>query len=215
MELAESVAIVEHNLGRVLGLAGDATAAEAVERAAVDSFEKQGEPRLLGLARVYLSEILTSAGRSAEARAEADAAQALLVIAPALHARALAACAQARLASGEVVEALEIAQRAQAELDRLGSVEEGEAEIRLRYAECLAAAGRRRDAEQAIAQARDRLLARAARIMSPERRQQFLERVPANARTLALARDYGADDLFRSPGERELPASCLGRTSVR
>ena len=49
------------------------------------------------------------------------------------------------------------------------------------------AAGRTAEAAEAAARARDRLLGRAARIHDQALRRSFLEAVPDNARTLALA----------------------------
>jgi hypothetical protein len=54
-------------------------------------------------------------------------------------------------------------------------------------AEALQATGG--DASAAIAAARDRVLAGAARIEDSELRQSFLEGIRVNARTLALARE--------------------------
>jgi len=61
---------------------------------------------------------------------------------------------------------------------------------RLGYAEALDATGDHAAACAAITEARDRLLAQAARIDDPSRRKTFLENVPENARTLSLARQW-------------------------
>ena len=201
MGLDDVAACVLHNLGRVVGLGGDLPEAERIERRAMEHLEKQGEARLLGLARVYLAEILTATGRPAEAVSEAErAVEALGVAAPALQARALATLAQARGAGGAIPEALADARKAQAALDALGGLEEGEAEIRLCHAECLAAAGAASEARAAIVAARMRLEERAGRIASDDWRRRFLHDVPANARTLQLAATWAAaeaPDLLR------------------
>ena len=62
MGLRELTAAVLHNLGRVLGLRGNLDEARRLERRAIDSFVEQGEPRLEGVARTYLAEILIAAG---------------------------------------------------------------------------------------------------------------------------------------------------------
>lgn len=62
------------------------------------------------------------------------------------------------------------------------------AAVRLAHAEALHAAGDLATAQAAIAEARDRLLAVAGTIDDPTYRRGFLEDVPVNARTLALAR---------------------------
>ena len=69
-----------------------------------------------------------------------------------------------------------------------GKPEEGESQVRLMIAEALHATGDA-DARSSIRAARERLLARAAKITSPEWRTSFLENLPENARTLALARE--------------------------
>jgi hypothetical protein len=62
--------------------------------------------------------------------------------------------------------------------------------VRLVRAEALHATGALDAARAAIADARTRLLAAADRIADPARRTGFLEDVPRNARTLALARAW-------------------------
>ncbi|KYF54461.1 hypothetical protein BE08_12935 [Sorangium cellulosum] len=58
------------------------------------------------------------------------------------------------------------------------------------HAEALAASGDMRRARAAIALGRDRLLERAGKIANRAWRACFLENVPENARTLALARAW-------------------------
>ena len=106
---------------------------------------------------------------------------------PGLRALSLATLASARTGAGQPDLALEAARQAYAVLEALGTLEEGEAEIRLRYAVCLADAGRASEASAVIATARANLMSRAARIGDPAWRERFLRDVPANARTLALA----------------------------
>lgn len=187
MGLADARAIILHNLGRVVGLGGSLAEAERIEREAIAQLARQGEPRLEGLARTYLAAILTSAGRTDEAIAEAGHATAVLESVPGLRALSLATLASARTAAGEIDRALEVARQAFALLEDLGTVEEGEAEIRLRYADCLRAAGLAADARLAITEARTHLLTRAQRIADEDMRARFLRDVPTNARTLALA----------------------------
>ena len=189
MGLADVRAIILHNLGRVVGMGGDLAEAERLERAALVQLERQGEPRLEGLARTYLAAILTAAGRCREAVDEARRAVATLEGLPALRALSLATLASARSAAGEPKHGLEAARNAFAALEELGALEEGEAEIRLTYANCLADTGQVTEARAVICKARDQLLERAARIGDPVWRGRFLRDVPVNARTLALAED--------------------------
>ncbi len=187
LRLVEVSAAVMHNLGRVLGWRGDLLEAERLEREAVTSFGEQGERRLEGLARTYLAEILCDGDRFEEAEAEAEQAVSLLQVSSGARAFALATLAQARLRRRSSQAALEASQGAYATLQALGTLEEGEATVRLVQAECLRAHGQREASLQVLAVARERLLARAARIALPAWRSAFLNRVPANARTLALA----------------------------
>ena len=71
--------------------------------------------------------------------------------------------------------------------DQLGGIEEGEALVRLAFAEALEASGDHRGACEAIAIGRTRLLERAGKLRDAEFRRSFLERVADHARTLALA----------------------------
>jgi eukaryotic-like serine/threonine-protein kinase len=70
----------------------------------------------------------------------------------------------------------------------LHGIEEGEALIRLVHTRALEAIGEDSAARAALIAARDRLLARAAKIADPALREGFLRAVPDNARTLAVAR---------------------------
>jgi hypothetical protein len=78
--------------------------------------------------------------------------------------------------------------------------------VRLVHAEALAATGQREAAAGVLTAARDRLRAKAAQISDPAWRRSFLERVPENAETLRLAREF--------LGEEE-PAGASGRAPGR
>jgi eukaryotic-like serine/threonine-protein kinase len=187
MGLHDLSAAVQHNLGRVLGFGAELGEAERLERLAIEALRRQGEPRLEGLARVYLAEILIARGDFAGAAGEASAAIAALAIAPAIRVAALGALARARLGGGDAGGALAAAREAHAALERLGEIEEGESIVRLTYAEALAAAGEHAQAHAALIVARARLLARAERVADLDWRHRFLHEVPVNARILALA----------------------------
>jgi eukaryotic-like serine/threonine-protein kinase len=188
--LVELPAIVQHNLGRVRARRGDLIEGERLERAALSSFVAQGEPRLEGLTRTYLSEIALLAGDAVEAERQAVRALTALRSAPNARIQAMGALARAYLVQGRAADALAVARQAAAQLDELGTVDEGDAEVRLACAESLAAAGHPDEARQAIRLARLRLLERAERIGDPDHRQHFLADIPAHARTIALARQW-------------------------
>ncbi|HZF52634.1 MAG TPA: protein kinase [Polyangiaceae bacterium] len=185
--LPHVIAAIKHNLGMALARTGEIEAALAVEREAAVAFAAAGDRRLEGLARVYLARILEAAGDVAKAEEQAASAAVLLEASPPLGAYALAVVARARLARGAWIEALAPASEAMRLLEAAMSIEEGEAIVRLVYAEALDATGSREAARAAIAAARARLLDRASRIRDPDARSSFLYSVPENARTLDLA----------------------------
>jgi tetratricopeptide (TPR) repeat protein len=128
--------------------------------------------------------------------AERELLSALDLLAPVMldQPGVMAALAAVRLAAGRTAEALRDAERALQLYEGLRGASFFRASfIRLVHAECLDAAGRRDEARAAIANARGRLLAIAETIEAPPVRQTFLENVPENARTLALARQWEAD----------------------
>ena len=94
-----------------------------------------------------------------------------------------------RLLQERSAEALGVAREAMDLLASLGTIEAGEALIRLVYAEALRTERDPRTGA-AVIDARDRLLAQASRIGDPALEASFLERVPENARTLWLAETW-------------------------
>jgi tetratricopeptide (TPR) repeat protein len=142
--------------------------------------------------RWALAEALRRLGDLDAAEREASAALELAV--PVERPGVLGTLAALRLAQGRAGEALAAAEDAAARCAAMGGcgMFRG-AFVRLVHAEALDAAGARDAARRAIADARDRLRAIAGRIDDPEHRENFLGRVPENARTLALARAWLAD----------------------
>jgi len=97
-----------------------------------------------------------------------------------------------RLAQGRAAGALAIAEDAVARCEAMGGdcgLFRG-AFVRLARAEALHATGAHDAARRAIEEARARVLATADRIADPAYRRSFLDDVPENARTLALARAW-------------------------
>jgi tetratricopeptide (TPR) repeat protein len=199
MGLREVSAAVQHNLGRVLGWRGQTAEAGRLEREAIASFRQQGEPRLEGVARTYLSEILVAGGDYAGAQKEAEIAAEALRVAPSLRVAALGALARARLGSGDAAGALEASREAAAELTTLGEIEEGESSVRLTHAEALSQNGFATEARAALEAARERIMARAARIEEPAWRERFLHDVPVNARILSLAAQWSSPEAPKTP----------------
>jgi len=182
--LSGVIPAAKQNLGVALAGLGRLDEARAVEQEAIDAFRAQSHRRMESVSHVYLSSMLARDGDLEGAEREAALAVETAP-APPLRAHALAALAQVLLSRGRDG-ALAAAAEAKATLDELGAVEEGESLVRLAYAEAARAAGDR-GAAAAIRSARDHLLARAAKIADAELRRSFLDNVPENARTLALA----------------------------
>jgi tetratricopeptide (TPR) repeat protein len=177
----------KHNLGLALGRLGDLDEARAVEEEAVATFRAQGDRRMECASRIYLAQILGLDERWLEAAAEARAVAEGDGVPPPLRASALAVLADAERQRGAHVEAIAAAREAMEILDGLSGIEDGESLIRLAYAEAHAAGGDLRRARLAAREAGMRLRARADKVQDPKLRASFLERVPENARTLALS----------------------------
>jgi tetratricopeptide (TPR) repeat protein len=147
--------------------------------------------RVEGASRAYLASISMSAGQLEVAEREARAAAEILTVAPPARAYALAVLAQVLLARGDSGAALPVAREAHALLDSLGSMEEGEVLVRLSLAEALRACGDEPGTRRVLVAAHAKLTARAEKILDAGYRASFLQRVPENARVLALAAELG------------------------
>jgi ATP/maltotriose-dependent transcriptional regulator MalT len=187
------------NLGLALARTGAVGEARALEEFAIEYFMAHQSQRMEGGARIYLSAILRLAGDLEGAEAEARRAINVCEIVPQHQAYARARLADALRARGSLAEALECARGAVELVNSMGIVEEGEAFIRLIYAELLFERGERPKAAAAIGAARERLLARAAKISDPAARASYLSRVPDHARTLELARAWLEEDQGAMP----------------
>jgi eukaryotic-like serine/threonine-protein kinase len=185
--LENPAAAARSTLGLALLRRGDLAAARAEEEAAIAALRTQGDLRLEGYSRSYLSQILAESRDLAGAEREARAAVALVDRSPSAQAYALITLSSVLLASGRAADAVEVASSAHRILEDLHGIEDGEALIRVVYAEALIRSGDERAARAVIHAAHARVLQRAGRIHDDERRRSFLEAVPENARTLALA----------------------------
>ncbi|WP_437765468.1 protein kinase [Sorangium sp. So ce281] len=190
MGLDGCMAVAWSTLGAPLCRLGALDEAREALMKAIAFLEAQGDRRLAGASRTYLAGCLMRAGDLAGAEAEARRAVAQLERIGPLVVLARATLAAVLLARGEASESLAEARAAVALLDRLGMVEEGSAFARVVHAEALFAAGDLPAARTAIAHARTRLLDVAAQLDDAARREQFLQRVEENARTLELARAW-------------------------
>jgi tetratricopeptide (TPR) repeat protein len=148
----------------------------------------------LGQARGHwaLAEALRRIGDLEGAEREIQAALAMAM--PLDHPGMLATLAALRLVQGRAADALAAAEDAMARSAAMAGcgLFRG-AFMRLAHAEALHATGAHDAARRAIAEARVRLFAIADKIPDPGYKASFLERVPENARTLALAAAWLGD----------------------
>ena len=139
-----------------------------------------------GRGRWVLAEVLRRMGHLEAAEREIQVALGMII--PLEQPGALATLSALRLAEGRAADALAAAEDALAREAAMGGcgMFRG-AFVRLGHAEALHATGAHDAARRAIDAARARLAAVAGRIADPAYRRSFLEDVPENARTLALA----------------------------
>jgi hypothetical protein len=110
---------------------------------------------------------------------------------PSLRPFALALLARALEGQGRNAQALSFAREAYAQLEATGEVQDGEATIRLAFAECLIASPEPEAAKQAVRDAVKRLRKLASTIDDPNWRESFLNRIPEHRRILELGRELG------------------------
>jgi tetratricopeptide (TPR) repeat protein len=146
------------------------------------------DQRADGGVKTLLSRVLVLSGDPASAEIHARAATEITKTLPSIQAYALAGLANALLAQNHVTEACEAARQALEIADSIGSLEDGEAFIRLVHAESLRAAGDEAGAQRAVHVAHERLRICADRIEDLELRSSFLTRIPEHARILELAK---------------------------
>ncbi|MEC7520037.1 MAG: protein kinase [Myxococcota bacterium] len=171
------------NLGHALLRRGALDEARETEERAVGLARALEDPVLEAGSLLYLAETLQRAGDDEGATRAAERAVALLTPVPGFRAVARAVLARVLRAGGATARALEEAERAHAALSS-HALEEGEALIRLAFAEALDAAGRGAEATRVLEEAAAALEARAARIRDEGWRDAFLRRVPTHARVL-------------------------------
>jgi hypothetical protein len=185
---------VQRGLGsslRTLCMAGvlaDLGAFEEAREFARRMVEFGGAERLLPhevRGRWLLAEILRREGDLEGAEREARAAWDRATILPVDQAMTTATLAAIHLARGRAAPALAAAEDAMARYEALGAFGFRGGVVRLVHIEALAAIGDHARAGEALAVARARLLANAAKIGDPELRQSFLERILEHARILA------------------------------
>ncbi len=186
------------NLCLLLTRRGAAFPAAAMGETALATFEKQGSARMITVALVYLSRALLIGGAAPMAQKRAKRAADLADDVLPYRAYAYAALSFTELAMGRLDEAVAAAETGLASLRDCGA-EEGAAFVRLAYVEALDAADRVSEARDALYEADNELLFRAAKITDPGHRQAFLRNIPEHARTVELAESMGVGASSRAP----------------
>jgi tetratricopeptide (TPR) repeat protein len=197
--LSNTAAFALHNLGLCIALRGDLAEGERLERASLEHARSQGDRRLEAGAQTAIARIALLAGEPERAEGVCREALAGIDDPTPLRSMVLATLAAALLALGRAGDALEEASEAMCILEELGEVE-GETFIRLTYAEVLAATGDHTEATVVLRGLLKRLEVRAAAMDDAVLRRGFLERVPENARCLALAVAWRTDPDPGAPG---------------
>jgi tetratricopeptide (TPR) repeat protein len=160
----------------------------------VDLGQARGVSLDEGRGRWALARVLARADDLEAAAREASAALELLRGVRLDHPGILATAASIRLRRGDIEGALgDAARAAEMSASQRAVAFFQQSFIRLTHAECLHAAGRADEARVAIAEARTRILGVAEKIPERAARASFVEVVPENARTLALARQWLGD----------------------
>jgi eukaryotic-like serine/threonine-protein kinase len=185
LTLRRMKAYASFNIGILAARRGEMDQARTSCQSAVDEYLALGDRAFTSIASSYLAQVLAhagdleGAGRAARQAMEASESQ------PVERVFAFAVAALVDLLRGDAAEALARARAAKGWLDSLGRVEDGEQLTRLVYAEALRATDAKAEWREAIANARESLLARAGKIRDPALRESFLQ-VPENRRTLEL-----------------------------
>ncbi len=190
MGLSGVSANVWHHQGMLLARVGDPRSALARADGAIEAFIAQSDRRMEAAAHLYRGYFLSLADDLLGAEREVNVALEQIGVTPPLRAFGLALLAGIHLQNGRADRADGPARESLSVLEELGGVEEGEAYIRLTYAEALDAVGEHDAAREAIATARVRILERTAMIQDPQWKDTFLQQVWENSRTLELARAW-------------------------
>jgi tetratricopeptide (TPR) repeat protein len=168
------------SLGYALAMDGRAAAALDALDQAWSIARTLRETRLEVLTRLYRARALLLAGTPSLPEAEAAAEDAERHGMNAQLVGALVLAARAQLARNRHADALALSQRAFDLRERLGSLEEDEAEVFQVHADALAACGRCDEAGRVRRDGRDHVLRSASRIADADVRTRFLQDVPAH-----------------------------------
>jgi tetratricopeptide (TPR) repeat protein len=183
--LRREAAACRSNLSLILLRRGQLDDALAEVRTALTSVRELGESSLLTSAELDYAEILLVRGELDTAEEAARTAHAHAERSPTHHVYAAAVLASVLLPKKKLEEALVLAEWAYGRRAELLLRDAADLQIDLAYGRALHAVGREAEADRVLAEARDKVLARAARFADPTLRASFL-RVPENAEVLAF-----------------------------
>jgi tetratricopeptide (TPR) repeat protein len=180
-----------YSLANILAYRGELEEARTLGEKALTWTAENNDQYFRSYTLLYLSvtDYLLGDYTVAESRAR-DALQ-ILEGNPSLRPFALALLARSLLRQGQTDRALEKSREAFIQLETLVQVDDGEATIRLAFAECCAASGDDLTANKVLRSASDWLSKRAGTIGNSEWRRSFLTRIPEHLSILKLARERG------------------------
>lgn len=185
LDMNRAFGAARHNLGMILALRGDVAGGLREEMQALEAMMAARDERLTLAARVYLAMIQQMAGELTSAEATARRALADIANLPPVQARAYATLVRILLQAGKTNEAAAFEPQLRHALNR-PLAEGGDIYARLVHADLLTATGRSAEARGELEALKKRILGWAAGIDDEHVRAAYLEKVPENARVLAL-----------------------------
>jgi eukaryotic-like serine/threonine-protein kinase len=195
------------NLVLVLAYLGQLDQARDMGRQAREMLRAQENIYFLGCAEAYLSVTEFLAGDFVLAERHARAAVANWETLSTSRPFAVGLLARALLRQGRLDEALVHARAAHAELVRIGSVDEGEAAIRLALAECLIESGDTSAAQIVLEEAAQKLTMQVDGFEDASARHTMLTRIPEHRRLLELW-----DQIAAGAGQRHCTPASIGKS---
>jgi eukaryotic-like serine/threonine-protein kinase len=189
MGLAHLIGGILYMLENILAYAGRLDEARIYGRRAIEWTTANNDRHFHRFAVLYLSAIEYFAGNYPLAEEYARDALGLVESNPSLRPFALAVLARSLLAQGRS-EAFPLATEAYTMLKTAGTVQDGEATIRLAYIECLVTRADTATAREIIQEAVTRLRHLSASIDDPDWRDSFLTRIPEHRRILEIAGEH-------------------------
>jgi ATP/maltotriose-dependent transcriptional regulator MalT len=172
---------------------GNAEQARKSAERVIAMAREQGDRRWEGYALKVLSALAHDAFDFAHAAEYARMAMAVGNDLVALYAVSEAYLARAQLAQGQLADALVTSRHAHGLAESLGWLEEGDALVRLVYAQCLDASRDRQRARQVIEKAVFALTDQARAITTPAWRASFLSRFAEHVAIFQMARHWGVE----------------------